>query len=230
MLRITDKKLGFTLIEVLVVVVILGILLGIGYLSWSGVTNRAFNTNILNSMTTYKNALEIYAAQEHTYPSVPSTGNYCLGTSAFTAAEVNALVPSASLPTTITAQGVTDNPAYYCREINWTPQRHAGYPPLNKALASVATIPSGSDNAKKQQVDAKSGGVFVLYDADPNDFTKTRVTVKGMMKGRTCPSGTVQSWVSGSSDAPASICNLTLAKTYPVSFTGELWPYAGAPI
>ena len=218
MLRDTHKKLGFTIVELLVVIVTLGILLVVTYVAWGGISTRAFNLNILNSMTAYKNAFEIYANQEHTYPTVPATGNYCLQTSAFTSAEVNAIDPSTHLPSTITAQGITET-AYYCREIAWEPQRHAGYPPLNKALASVASVPSGQDNGKKQQVDSSSGGVFVLYDSDPNDSTKTRITIKGMMKGQTCPSGTVQSWVS-TSGSTKTIFQIKLQKTYPTKFTG----------
>lgn len=226
MLYRTRQKLGFTLVEIVIVIVIIGVLASLSIMAWQGVQERAFNTNILNSMTAYRNAFEIYSNQEHTYPSVPSTGNYCLQTSAFTSAEVHAIDPSETLPTTITSQGVTET-AYYCREITWQPQRHAGYPPLNKALASVASVPSGPENGKKQQINADSGGVFALYDSDPTDGTKTRVTIKGMMKGRTCPGGTFQSWISDPSDVPKTICQIVLQKTYVTTFTGEPWAYEG---
>lgn len=227
MLHRTYQKLGFTIVEIIVVVTLIGILITISFFAWNGIRDRSFNTNIINSMTAYKTAFDIYAQQEHVYPPVPGTGNYCLQTSAFTAAEVHALNPAVTLPSTILSA-----PAYYCREIDWTPQRHAGYPPLNTALSSVAQVNSAPENGKKQQIDSKSGGVFALYESTTTaptvgDTTRpSRITIKGMLRGHNCPQGITQEWVS-TEGTPRTICSLMLERTYPVTYTLETWNYYG---
>lgn len=227
MLHRVHKKLGFTIVEIIVVVTIIGLLVGIGIISWNGIRDRAFNTNILNSMTAYKTAFDVYSQQEHIYPAVPGTGNYCLQTSAFTADEVHALNPAVTLPSTILS-----SPAYYCREIDWAPQRHAGCPPLNTALASVAQVNTTTENGKKQQIDSKSGGVFALYESTTTppvagDATRpSRITIKGMMRGYGCPQGVTEAWRS-TEGTPRTVCTLSLERTYPVTYTLETWDYYG---
>lgn len=235
MLRRTAQKLGFTIVEILIVIVVVGILAGIGVVAWSGVTNRAFNTNIVNSMTAYKAAFELYAQREGSYPPVPSPGNYCLQTSAFSAGEANTIDPGANLPTTITGGGVSA-PAYYCREIAWQPMRHAGYPPLNKALATIAQVNDTPDAARRMQVNDVSGGVFVEYrmpdgqtpPTASNPTAQTALIIKGMVRGRDCPAGVEREWTSPDSmGAARSICHYIISKAYPVTYTMEPWDYLG---
>lgn len=218
MLYPSDKKLGFTIVELIVVIVLIGILAAIGAIYWSGVQERAFNSRIQHEMTAYKNAFELYASQEKSYPSVPALGRYCLGTSGLTGAEVNASTGS-SLPTSTTAGGVTDT-SYFCRDLSSTATRHASYPPLSRDIASVASVNQSSEH-REYLVDPNTGGVFVDYRGNSS---ATTITIFGFIKGTECPDGTVDEWQDPSGSK--ALCKIVLDKTFPATYTGESWPFA----
>lgn len=64
------KKLqrGFTLIEVMIVIAIIGILAGISYVSYSALTARAKNTAIINGVKDMMKVLELYKTKHGVYP------------------------------------------------------------------------------------------------------------------------------------------------------------------
>lgn len=219
MLYRTHQKLtGFTLIELLVVVTVLGLLVAIGLVAWRGVDDRAFNTRVQHDVFAFKTGFELYAATEKRYPSVPQTGNYCLGTGGLTGAEMNTRFGT-SLPATITAQGVTAT-SYFCRDLTSPGLRHAIYPPLSRDLNSVMSVNKPNDNAD-YLVTPTSGGVYVSYS---NDTNLNRPTIRALFAGGTCPSGLVNEWTNGK----VAVCSVTLQKGYPVTLTGEAWPYSTA--
>mgnify|MGYP003124257298 FL=1 len=62
---------GFTLVEILIVVVILGILAAIVVPQFTNAANEARTGNIATQVSTIENQLELYAAQNNgTYPTV----------------------------------------------------------------------------------------------------------------------------------------------------------------
>ncbi len=218
MLRRVEQKLGFTIVELMVIIIVIGILAAMGAMYWHGVQERAFNSRIQHDMTTYESAFKLYASQEKEYPAVPALGRYCLGTSGLTGAEVNATTGS-SLPTSTTAGGVTAT-SYFCRDLSSVATRHAAYPPLSRDLASVASVSQGSDHAK-YLVDHDTGGVFVDYSGSAS---ATTIGIFGFIKGTDCPSGTLPEWADPSGSK--ALCKIILDKTYPADYTGEAWPYA----
>lgn len=65
------KAKGFTLVEILIVVVILGILAAIVVPQFTNAANEARVGNIATQVSTIENQLELYAAQNNgTYPTV----------------------------------------------------------------------------------------------------------------------------------------------------------------
>lgn len=74
------KKQGFTIVELLIVIVVIAILAAITAVAFNGVQIRSKNTAIEASVSSYVKILSGYAAQNGKYP-VPDGGvvSYCLG-------------------------------------------------------------------------------------------------------------------------------------------------------
>ncbi len=218
MLHPVHKKLGFTLVELVIAMAILGLLATLGYVSWQGLTQRSYNTAVLNSLTSYKNAFTLYASQERSYPSVPRAGSYCLQDGSLTGATVNSrLTPSPGVAANISAGSPTQTSgvAHYCRNLRTTAARHVMYAPMITALNSVAKVNSLGVNPSKLAT-PEITGVYVTYN---NNAAAVTPVLKGIFSGGSCPNGTTQdSTVTG-----GIICSITLDRAYPAIFTGETW-------
>jgi general secretion pathway protein G len=70
---------GFTIVELLIVIVVIGILAAIVIVAYSGVQARALNASRVAEVKAWQKSLESYYAINSKYPAV-SSGNYCLGT------------------------------------------------------------------------------------------------------------------------------------------------------
>jgi prepilin-type N-terminal cleavage/methylation domain-containing protein len=75
---IKQKQHGFTIVELLIVIVVIGILAAISIVAYTGVQNRARNTQILSGMNTYVKALATYTTDKGVYP-VPTGFIACFG-------------------------------------------------------------------------------------------------------------------------------------------------------
>lgn len=79
------KQTGFTIVELLIVIVVIGILAAITIVAFNGVQARAENTKTINSATAYARAIRSYATLNDNYPIF----NYpCLGPSTADCANV----------------------------------------------------------------------------------------------------------------------------------------------
>ena len=66
---------GFTIVELLIVIVVIAILASISVVAYNGVQDRARNAQIATAADVYKKALEMYRVDHGEYPS----GQACLG-------------------------------------------------------------------------------------------------------------------------------------------------------
>lgn len=215
MLRLTDKKLGFTIVELLVVIVVLGILTTIGIVSWRGVQDRAYNTERLNELKGWENIFTLYASQEHKYPSVPDYGGYCLGTGFPTKAQIDAKFDTWSSPPPASqrwpAQDISSPAPGYCRSImsygssNWYARQRVNTA-LNTQLTSVGKAP---DNKQ-------FGGNYDWIITPYVDYQASRVRLYQAFIGSSCPPSTTN---DGSAGTNITLCYIELPTKYSFDIT-----------
>lgn len=70
---------GFTIVELLIVIVVIGILAAITIVAYNGIQNRATNQQTIASVRAYYSALTAYTIDNGAYPA----GNACLGKAEF---------------------------------------------------------------------------------------------------------------------------------------------------
>ena len=63
-----QKQTGFTIVELLIVIVVIGILAAIAIVAYNGVQARAENPKTINSVGAYARAIRSYATINDTYP------------------------------------------------------------------------------------------------------------------------------------------------------------------
>lgn len=77
------KTSGFTIVELLIVIVVIAILAAITIVAYNGIQTRAENTKTINAIASYAKGITAYAA---TYGNYPITGGYpCLGSASICA-------------------------------------------------------------------------------------------------------------------------------------------------
>jgi len=77
------KQTGFTIVELLIVIVVIGILAAITIVVYNGVQTRAENTKTINAVASYAKGITAYAV---TYGNYPITAGYpCLGSASLCA-------------------------------------------------------------------------------------------------------------------------------------------------
>lgn len=69
---------GFTLIELIIVITVIGILASIVFVNYNSAQAKARNANRAAEIHSWENLFELYRTNYGHYPSVPN-GNYCLG-------------------------------------------------------------------------------------------------------------------------------------------------------
>ena len=68
----SDEHAGFTLVELLVVIVILGVLAGVVVFAVGGITNNSTKSACKSDVATAQTAEDAYYAQNNAYVSIPA--------------------------------------------------------------------------------------------------------------------------------------------------------------
>lgn len=117
--------LGFTIVELLIVIVVIAILAAIVVVAYNGVQTKTMNTAKVAELESWSKQYEVYKAINGSYPAMPD-GGYCLGT---------------GFPDT-SGDGIGD-----CRDLHNPPTRYSENTTLSSLLSSVGTLPSGPRDA-----------------------------------------------------------------------------------
>jgi prepilin-type N-terminal cleavage/methylation domain-containing protein len=74
---------GFTIVELLIVIVVIGILAAITIVAYNGIQNRAQNTSVQNDMVAMAKKIELQAADTGSYQPISTTTGIKINRSAF---------------------------------------------------------------------------------------------------------------------------------------------------
>lgn len=77
------KQKGFTIVELLIVIVVIAILAAISIVAYTGIQDRARYSQALNNLQTINKGIKLYQAQNGNYPIVTTWQYYCSNPSAF---------------------------------------------------------------------------------------------------------------------------------------------------
>ncbi len=76
---LSQRSNGFTIVELLIVIVVIGILASVATVSYNGVTTKSKNTQIATVIQKYLDALVLYHAKNGEYPDGNANNKTCLG-------------------------------------------------------------------------------------------------------------------------------------------------------
>lgn len=161
---------GFTIVELLVVIVVIGILASISIVAYNGVQERARNAARVEEMQSWAKVFRLYKAEESRLPNVTSAW-YCLG-SGFP-------VGYGGVPRCrdykVAGTGMnTDNISYPESENT----------ALMAALKTVADVPKSD----KKPVLSQHVGPYVDYNSTWGG------NINQVFEGNECPEGTTTQW------------------------------------
>lgn len=185
---IKNRQAGFTIVELLIVIVVIGILVAIVVVAYTGITTQTNNTAKITELKSLAKLFDAYKAREGTYPrqeletsTSPTTnpaGNtypvgYCLGSG----------YPNAGSPSepSCYAMAATTSPYMY-RENDTTAND------IRSKLATIGKIPSPITNFRVFTV---MGPVAFYY--------RNFIYLVTVIKGKTiydCPGGTERHYPS----------------------------------
>jgi len=157
------KSGGFTIVELLIVIVVIGILAAIVIVAFNGVQQRAGNSSRLTELRGWEKHYKAYAAQEGKYPELPAAQmgqNFCIGTG----------FPDQN------GDGLGD-----CRDLGTDATRHSENPTLIAELKKVGTLPGGP-----REVPVRGAGLGPFV----NHSTNGTVRLTAVLAGTECPDWT----------------------------------------
>jgi prepilin-type N-terminal cleavage/methylation domain-containing protein len=176
-----NKKSGFTIVELLIVVVVIAILAAITTVSFSGITDRAKAASQVSAVIGYAKIINAYAATNGAYP-VPTAIYACLGN-----------------PSGQNSCGSTTGGQNACGYGGVTVDAL-----LNTKLATVATLPVVPWNTYQCAAAAGRGIIYAYYSA-------TSVMIYFWVNGSTCPTISGTNLVSTITENTNSSCAISFS-------------------
>lgn len=165
-----NNKGGFTIVELLIVIVVIAILATISIVAYNGIQQRADNTRKGREMVEWGKLFEAYNVVNGAYPLQPSSGTvvYCLGTG----------FPSGDADATGECRDYTASSGNVHQEED------------NATLISeLKTIGSSLPDGPKKPVNNAHVGPYV-------EISTTGYRITNFFNGG-CPESTIQIWTNG---------------------------------
>lgn len=176
---------GFTIVELLIVIVVIGILAAIVSVAYNGVQTKAKNSQTVNAVASWVKAMEMYKVDNGNYPTV----NSCLGNANTYANESNGVCWGADTSTT------------------WQFK-----PALATALSDyMSSLPEPSSQNINTAADVRRGAMY--YYSSPGG-EEIRVSIIGITSQSECPSiGGLNSAYGAGSTVDGRSCYYRLPST-----------------
>lgn len=181
-----NRQAGFTIVELLIVIVVIGILVAIVVVAYTGITTQANNTGKITELKALAKLYEAYKAREGIYPrqelatSTPPTANpadssivfgYCIGTG----------YPNAGSPLQPSCYSMTTSSSPYTYREN-----DATAADIRAKLATIGRVPTSIADFRVNNV----MGPVAFYYTD-------RILLVTVIKANTindCLGGTERHW------------------------------------
>ncbi|HWT55423.1 MAG TPA: type II secretion system protein [Candidatus Microsaccharimonas sp.] len=91
MISLNKQSKGFTIVELLIVIVVIGILAGLVITTYNGIQQKARNTERTTDLKTFQSQLEAYYANKGFYPSNANLGTTSATNVAFLASDLKGM-------------------------------------------------------------------------------------------------------------------------------------------
>lgn len=184
------SRSGFSLIELVVVVVIIGILAGITLITYRGATERANDTQTISAANQWMKALQMYRARNGSLPNIAG----CLGSGYMFNYDGKGTTGTGQCRQDAASYGVTENTA------------------LNQALAPyISTKPTPS--MKTTAVNSPTAwyrGLYYYTYPDPSNSGKTFARIDVVLSSAgTCPTslGGITGYAAGTTADKNHVCH-----------------------
>lgn len=156
---------GFTIVELLIVIVVIGILAAITIVSFRGIQTRAENAVRLSEVKVWEQAIALYQTSTGKFPFVGSMAldkTYCLGNGFI---NINGSDPQAD-----------------CRGVYDTTEPQVGHPStdLHTALSAYITIPTVKYNFRTAGEGMVGPFLYVYKDGGPTGAASDDLLVFGL--------------------------------------------------
>lgn len=175
------RQYGFTMVELVIVIVVIGTLSAIGVATYNGVNSRTLNANRVSEFRNWVKLFKIYKSTYGNYPDVPKGTatdpiTYCLGTG----------FPNGS-----------DNQPR-CRDYTWACDHAANAACTSFPVSNAA--PLMAEFAKLGNI-SSTDKIPVNGTVGPYaEYYQWNISIQGWFSGSSasdCPSGTTYSWTDG---------------------------------
>lgn len=135
-----SRSRGFTIVELLIVIVVIAVLAAITIVAFNGIQERAANAARLTEIRQIATLLDLYKAQFGDYPAMNTWTGYCIG------------------------GGYPDG---VCRDPNGATAYPESNTTVTNELLKVGSLPSGPH---KRITEWSAVGPYIQVDGDPNTF------------------------------------------------------------
>jgi prepilin-type N-terminal cleavage/methylation domain-containing protein len=208
---LNSKQQGFTIVELLIVIVIIGILAAITIVAYNGIQQRAISSSLQSDLNNAAKMLKLYQVDYGAYPTsidpatycpTPADTNYCLKASAGNSL-VNYSANNAINPQTFTLNAVSTNGTQYYVSDSSVAQESSdtvtigaitGTTTTGSVLTAGAITPSGATVTRQWQRSTAAGGTYTniagatnttytLAAGDLGYYIKVAVTGTGSYAG-----------------------------------------------
>lgn len=195
---------GFTIVELLIVIVVIAILTAITVVSYNGITHRANSSVITTHMRHWEKLFESYIIEK----GRPPMANWrCLGDEKTLPAENGYAVNFCFKPTNLTAGGGTGTTAPADPVLmQQLMEANPGSTLPGARFPEAEGFTMASDEGTKVRI---FRGVF--YDGSTNNFADNPAIIAYYVKRSACPIGERVDWWSQNTDVNTSACVIKLS-------------------